>query len=74
MSGSNFAKVMLAVPSLSAARAPLVPGPTAKVAWTAKVVVRTFARTDPSSGEHCLWQEETESAWVVEPWGSQHSI
>ena len=43
--------VLLALPSLASARAPLVPGPTAKAAWTAKVVVRTFARTDPGGGQ-----------------------
>lgn len=43
--------VLLALPSLASARAPLVPGPTAKAAWTAKIVVRTYARTDPGGGQ-----------------------
>ena len=45
------AVVLLALPSLASAREPLVPGPTAKAAWTAKIVVRTVARSDPGGGQ-----------------------
>jgi lipoprotein-anchoring transpeptidase ErfK/SrfK len=42
--------LLLAAPSPAAARDPLVPGPTAKRAYTAKIVIRTAARSEPGGG------------------------
>lgn len=42
--------LLLALPAIASARDPLVPRPTARAAYTAKIVVPTVARSEPGRG------------------------